>query len=433
MKNKGQKKKVRWNRLFYNTKFAVCFSVLLSIVLWAALVSNDTQDRPRAITDVPVKITLSDTAQKDGMKVFTQTATTVTAYVKGNSMVVNQLKSSDLEATAPFAATITSPGNYTVPLTIQNSNQNLSMNQYTVSSISPEQVIISVDRNREKTFSIQSDISYKKGYKSDPAYFVGTPALSSDTVTISGPEKQVTQVNRVAYEYEIGDTMTDTQKFTASLVLYDANGNKLDKGNMMVSPEKVDVTIPVMPRQTCTLEPTFTNKPVGLSLGAGQVHVTPVSVEIAGPKDTLTAMAGKASLDPIDFSTISPTHNTFDANITLPTTCKNLSNLPTVKVTLNLDGMTTRTMSASSFNVKNLASDKGATVNTTGLSVTVVGSESDLSKLADSNIVGSIDLSAKENFTGQTEVPVTFSINNSSTCWVYGSYMVTVTVTQKAS
>lgn len=433
MKNKGQKKKVSWNRLFYNTKFAVCFSVLLSIVLWAVLVSNDTQDRPRAVTDIPIKITLSDTAQKDGMKIFSQTANTATAYIKGNSMVVNQLQSSDLEAVAPFAATITAPGNYTVPLTLQNSNQNLSMNQYTVDSISPVQVIISVDRNREKTFRVQSDISYKQGYKSDPAYFVGTPVLSSDSVTISGPEKQVMQVHRVAYEYAISDTMTDTKKFTASLVMYDANGNKLDKGDMTVNPEKVDVTIPVMPRQTCTLEPAFTNKPAGLSLGAGQVRVTPVSVEIAGPKDTLTAMAGKVSLDPIDFSTISPTHNTFDANITLPTTCKNLSNLPTAKVTLNLSGMATRTMSASSFSVKNLAPDKEAAVNTTGLSVTVVGPESDIPKLADSNIVGSVDLSGKENFTGQTEVPVTFSVSNSSSCWVYGSYMVTVAVTQKTS
>lgn len=425
-------KKIAWGRIFYNNKFAVFFSVFVSIILWAVLISNDTQDHPHAIANVPIKVVLSNTAQTDGMKVFSQTDTIATVYVKGNSLAVNQLKSSDLVAVASLPSNITSSGSYTLNLEVQNTNQSMNLGSYTVDSISPSQVMVSVDKYREKTFDIQSDISYKAGYQSDPSYFVGAPTLSSDTVTISGPEKQVLQVNRVAFEeYEISDALRDSKKFTKSLVLYDANGNKLDKGDLTLSPDKVDVTIPVMPRQTLSLGATFTNKPSGLTLDSSQVQILPESIEVAGPKDTLANMNGKFSLDPIDFASISPTHNTFDVDINLPTTCKNLSNLPTARVTLNLDNVATKQMTVSSFSVKNLNASQNATVNTNNLSVTVVGPAGEVAKLTDSNIVGIADLTGKDNFTGQTEVPATFTISNSSSCWVYGSYMVNVNITQK--
>lgn len=435
MKNKV--KSIKWRRLFYNNKFAIFFSVLVSIILWAVLALNNTQEHPRAITGVPIKVVLSDTAQQDGMKIFSHMDTTATVYVTGNSMIVNQLKASDLEVVAPLAANITSSGSYSLPLKVQNSSQNINLSQYTVASISPSQVMVSVDRYREKTFSIQNNdiqnnITYKTGYQANPAYFVGTSVFSSDSVTISGPEKQVIQVNRVAYKYEIADsTLTETKKFTISPELYDANGNKLEKGDLTINPEKIDVTIPVLPKQTLSLNTTFTNKPAGFNFDSGQIQISPDKIEVAGPKDTLANMNGKFNLDPIDFSTIAPSHNTFDVNVNLPTTCKNLSNSYTARVALDLSGVTTKQMTVSSFTVKNLGSDKTAAVNTKNLSVTVVGPLSEIAKLTDSNLVGNADMTGKENFTGQTEVPVTFTISNSTSCWVYGTYMATVNVTKK--
>ncbi|HEX3017473.1 MAG TPA: CdaR family protein [Caproicibacter sp.] len=430
MKKPSELKKVAWNRLFYNNKFAIFFSILLSIILWAVLITNDTQDHPHVITDVPIKVTLSSAAQQDGMKVFNQSPTTATVYVKGNSLAVNALKSGDLVAEASLPSDITTPGNYPLTLTVRSTNQKINFSQYSVSEITPSQVLVSVDRYREKTFDIPKDIPYKAGYQANEAYFVGTPTLSSDSITISGPEKQVTQVNRVALDYEISSTLTETKKLTAAVVLYDANGNKLEKGDLQISAEKVDVTIPVLPIQKLSLLATFTNKPAGFNFN--QIQISPVDIDVAGPKDVLANMNGKFSLDPIDFSTISPSHNAFDVNINLPTTCKNLSNVPTARVSLDLGSVTTKQMTVSSFTVKNLGADKTAEVNTKNLSVTVVGPISEVSKLTDSNLVGNADMTGKENFTGQTEVPVTFSISNSSSCWVYGTYMATVNVTAKS-
>jgi len=421
-------KKFSIGSLFYDDKFVMLFSVLFSIVLWIFMATGNTEEFPRQITDVPVIIKLSDAAQEDGLKVFSPVDQTATVSIKGNSLIVNQIKASDMQVVAPLASTITSPGNYTFNLSVQKTG---TLSDYEWVSISPSQAIISVDRYAEKTFTIQNDIKYKSGYQSDPSYFVSAPTFSSDTVTVSGPEKEVSQINKVSVQYEIGDTLKETKSFTTDLIMYDANGNKITSNKLKMSEEKVDVTIPVLARQVLPLNVSFTNKPSGLTLSPDQITIDPQTVEVAGPQDVLANLT-EISLTPLDFAGISPTKNSFDVSVALPASCKNLSNVPVAKVTLNLGSMSTRQMVVNNFAVKNLAADKTASVYTKSLTVTVVGPESEISKLTEGSLSAQIDMSGKENFTGHTEMPVSISVGNSTSSWVYGSYMANISVSPQS-
>lgn len=419
-------RKFKIGSLFYNDKFVLLFSIFASIVLWIVLASTNTEEHPRSIVNVPIKVTLSDAAQQDGLKVFSPVNSTATVSIKGNSMIVNQISASDLELTA-LASTITAPGTYTIPLQVRATG---TLSDFMVDSISPPQVIISVDRYKEKTFQIDTDIKYKSDYTSDPSYFVGAATLSSDSVTITGPEKDISQINRVAIQYEVSDTLRESKSFTSDLILYDVNGNKLSVGKMKLSVEKVDVTIPVLPRKVLPLSISFINKPDALQLSPDQVTVEPQSIEVAGPKESIDSL-NEISLAPIDFATISPTKNTFNVNVTLPTGCRNLSSIPVAKVTLHVEGLATRSLVVTNFSVKNLASDKTANIYTNNLPVTVVGPEAEISKLTSSNLSAQIDMAGKENFTGHTEMPATISISGASSSWVYGSYMANLNVSAK--
>lgn len=422
-----KRRKFKIGNLFYNDKFVLVFSVFVSILLWLVLASTNTEEHPRAIYNVPVSVTLSPAAQQDGLKVFSQTDATATVYIKGNSMIVNQIKASDLRLTA-VASGINSPvDNYPVTLEVQRVG---TLQDFTVDSISPAQTVISVDRYKEKTFDIETDIKYRSDYQADPAYFVGLPTMSSDAVTISGPEKEVSQINRVAVAYDVTETLRDSKSFSSDLILYDANGNKLNIGKMKLSVSNVDVTIPVLPRKVLPLNVQFTNQPTGLMLTPSQVKIDPVSIEMAGPKDTIGDL-NEISLAPIDFSSISPTKNAVDIPITLPDGCRNLSSIPVAHVTLDLNGMSTRSMVVKNFSIRNLSADKSATVNTKSLTVTVVGPESEISQLTENNLSAQIDVSNKANFTGSTEVPATISISGASSSWAYGSYMTNVSISEK--
>ncbi len=421
------KRKFSIGTLFYNDKFVMLFAILASVVLWVVMASTNSEEFPHAINDVPIAINLSESAQEDGLKVFSPINATATVSIKGNSLIVKQIQASDLQVVAQLASTITTPGSYTFNLSVQKKG---TLTDFDVVSISPNQAIINVDRYKEKTFTIENDIKYKPDYKSDPAYFVSAPILSSDTVTISGPEKDISQVNRVALQYEIGETLTETKNFTTDLIMYDANGNKITNDKLKMSDTKVDVSIPVLSRQILPLEVSFINKPEGLLLTPDQVTIDPESIELAGPKDALNGLT-EISLTPLDFANISPTKNTFDISVPLPANCKNLSSIPVAKVTLNLGSMTTRSMVVSNFKVKNLAADKSSTIYTKNLAVTVVGPESEISMLTENNLVAQIDMAGKENFTGHTEMPATISISGAPSSWAYGSYMVNIGVGEK--
>lgn len=413
-------------RIFYNDKFVVAFSIFASIILWVVMATTNTEDRPHDIPNVPITIKLSDAAQEEGLKVFSPVNAMATVSIKGNSLIVNQVKAADLVVVAKLASTITMPGNYSVDLSVEKKG-NLTDFEATVF---PSQIIISVDRYKEKTFSIENDITYKSDYRSDLSYFVNTPVFSSETVTISGPEKEISQVNRVSVSYEISETLRETKNFTANLIMYDANGNKIVSDKLKMNPDKVDVSIPVLARKILPVSPSFTNKPLGLTFAANQISINPQSIEVAGPADVLANLTN-ISLAPLDFSSVSPTKNAFDLDVALPASCKNLSSIPVAKVTLDLSSFTTRKLVVNNFTVKNLAADKTSDVYTKNLAVTVVGPDSEISKLTESNITAQVDMSGKENFTGHTEMPVTFSISNASSSWVYGSYMANISVSAK--
>ncbi|MFU0831354.1 MAG: YbbR-like protein [Oscillospiraceae bacterium] len=420
-------KKFSINRLFYNNKFVLFFSLIISIFLWLFITSTDTENHPRAITNVPIEITLSDAAQADGLKVFSPVNKTATVYIKGNSLVVNQVNADDLKVVAPSAASITSPDTYTLPLTAQKTEKR-NLTDFTVSYVSPEQAIVVVDRYKEKTFKIQSNIVYPTDYQADDSYFVSTtPTLSSDTVTVSGPEKQVQQVNRVAFEYQVTDTLRETKNFTADLIMYDANDNVITDSSLTLSQEQVEVTLPVLPRKVLRLNATFTNKPAGLQLGYGKVSIFPRTIEVAGPADVLNNLS-ELSLAPIDFSNVSPQSNQFEMAVNLPSTCKNLSNIPSAEVTLDLSDMSTRNITVTDFSIKNLSAGKTAKIYTKALDVTVVGPEEEISKLTANNLIAEVNMSDSETATGQVQMPVTFSISNAPSSWVYGSYTVDLSI-----
>ncbi len=237
-------------------------------------------------------------------------------------------------------------------------------------------------------------------------------------------------MNKVSASYEISDTLSETKIFTTNLTMYDANGNEIVSDKLKMSTNKVEVTIPVLARQVLPVNVSFTNKPVGLTFSPDQITIDPQTIEVAGPQDVLANLAN-ISLTPLDFANISPTKNVFDLGVTLPASCKNLSSIPVAKVTLDLSSLSTRKMVVNNFVVKNLAADKAASVYTKSLAVTVVGPDSEISKLTENSLVAQIDMSGKENFTGHTEMPVTISISNTTSSWVYGSYMANISVNLK--
>ena len=363
-------KKFSLGSLFYNNKFVLIFSVFVALVIWVVFATRNTEEIPRTVTDVPIVVNLSDSAQQSGLKVFSPINAKAKVAIKGNSLTVNQVKNTDLQIEAKQAASLTGPvSNYKLELSATKLG---NLSNYEVVSIEPSSILVTVDYYSEKVFNIDtSQITPPV----DPQYYLNTPTLSSDSVTVSGPKQEVDQVAKVTIPYEQDKTpLTETKHFTGRLVMLDADGNEIKSDNLTLSMESVEVTCNVLYRKVLPLQVEFSGRPSNLTGFESRVTVEPKEIEVAGPEDAF-ANISELTLPAIDFSTISPTSNEFDVDVSLPTGFKNVSNIYTAKVSIDLDTFTTRTVSLNpeTITFKNLPAGYEAAVYTQSLSVTAVG------------------------------------------------------------
>lgn len=437
MKNKAQKKRggspkkrFTFRRIFYNNRFVLALSVILAFLLWVVLAINDTEHYPKRISNVPISVVLSDEAQQKGLAVFSPAKTeTADVSVKGNTLVVNQITNSDLEVVPENVSQINAPGKYEVKLVGKNIG-NLSSN-FEFAEIKPAKVTLYVDSAAEKSMPITFPASMDKIDTAN--YYSPGPAANVDSVTVSGPKTQVDTIDHLGIEYTAGSAvLTATKTFETNVVAYDADGRKLDLSNMVtLNPSKVTVSIQVQPKKTVTVKPTFTNMPDSINLESGGAFtVTPPSIQIAGPKETLDKLA-EVNLEPIDASQIDAGHNSFNQKISdLPAGCTIISSGNTVAVTLNnMKQYTSQQMTCSQFTLVNIPQGMTASVTNTTVPVTVVGKGADLQGITDSNLTGTVDLSSVTQ-PGIATVPMTVKVG-SRPCWAYGTYQVNVVVAKK--
>ena len=79
-------KKISVGSVFYNNKFVMIFSVFCALVIWVVFATRNTEEIPRTVTDVPIVVNLSDSAQQSGLKVFSPVNAKAKVAIKGNSL-----------------------------------------------------------------------------------------------------------------------------------------------------------------------------------------------------------------------------------------------------------------------------------------------------------------------------------------------------------
>ena len=423
-----KKEKLQLRTIFYHNTFVLIFSFVCAMVIWFSMAASSySEDKPKQIYDVPITIELSDAAKEEGIRVFYQSYTTADVSITGNNLILNKVGLEDISVVARLSPNSTKlTGNTmateTIKLTAQKIRNNLA--DYEVSSVSPTELNVSYDKYKETTFKIEPNIQATAATN----FYVSVPTYSAENVIVSGPESSVNKVSRVAIDYSIADPISATTNFTCALTVYDINNKPINLRDsyLTLSVESVDVSIPVMNKQTVNLVATKLNVPTGFS--DSRIVVEPATIDIAGEADVVSKYQTITLPTAIDFSAINLKNNTFEMEIPMPTGVKNVSNITTAKVTVNLSGFTETTIDAATFEPVNIPEGKTATIITKTLPVNLIGSQAQISRLTPASIYGTVDMAKLADQNGNVEVPVTINISGATSCWVYGQYTVQVNV-----
>lgn len=411
-------------KIFYNDKYVLLLSVIASFILWVFIAIYGSEDKPVTISDIPVTVTLSDSALDDGLRVFGGQDVKAEVSVVGSRIIVGQLTKSNIQIVAQQATTITAPGSYTLELTAKKSG---ILTDYDFSSgVTPGFINVFVDRYREAEFTVESTVDYQ----SDTQYFVSAPILSSPKITVSGPESEISKVKRVAVSTKIPDTLKQSTTIRdVPIVMYDSYDEVISSDLINLSVDTEEITVPVLYKKTLPLKAVFTNAPQNNPFDDSRISLETEELEIAGP-ESMFEDYNEILLSEIDFSRINPNNNVFEQEVVIPAGCKNISNIYKVKVTLNTDGIRSKTVNVKNFAFENKADDKTAKVNTNNINVIIVGPYNEINSISSDDITGIVNLKDKESFTGSTEIGISFEFSNYESCWAYGEYNVNIEVSQ---
>lgn len=419
----GKIRKITLGKLFYNNKFVMVFSVIMSFIVWIVVSSSKSESVPVSISDIPVDINLSESAVQDGLKIFSGQDITARVDISGNRLVVGQVTKNDIQVSAPQAAsTIMSPGNYTLELSAKKVG--LLQDYQIVSAVKPSVVTVMVDRYREAEFNIEPEINFTP--KSD--YFVGNTILSSQKVKLSGPETEISKIKKIKVKADIPGEISHTATLKLPIVMYDSYDKPITSETISCSVNEVDVSVPVLMKKKIEIIPQFDNVPTGINLNKEYkdiVKLNPSTLEIAGPEEFVKSL-GSIKLDPINFRDVSLQSNNFDMPINLPQGCRSLNNEYLSNVSLNLSQFKEKNFNINQFSFRNVPAGKQASVYNGEINITVLGPSNKLNSLKASDISAEVVFSEDKEISNSMEMPVKITIKNHNSLWVYGTYYVNV-------
>jgi len=423
--------------IFYHNTFVLVFSFAIALVTWFVMAYNSDMNRTFTIQDVPIVVVPSTEAEADGLRVFNMSYAAADIDVSGNSLITSKLTAEDFKVTVSLNPTSTKlTGNTLQKMTVPvQAVKNSALSEYDIVSINPEEINLEYDRYKEVTLPLEDEIVYS----ADAGFYPGSPVLSQDSVTISGPESAVNRVSRAAVGYTLDAPLRDSQEFSCPIRLYDQNNQEItDTASLYLtlSVDTVQATIPVMARKTVPLVVNTVHQPD--SFAQNRISIEPAEIAIAGSQEVLDGISEICLGSAIDFADLDLSRPAaFDMEIPLPSGVRNITNagentVTQAKVSINLNGYSRATLTVPEANIQllNPPAGKDARLTTRSMEVSVIGPQAQVGKLTGDSIFVQIDLANVANRTGSIEAPAAVTISGTAgeACWVSGSYTATVTL-----
>ena len=414
-------KKSKFANPFKNNKLLIILSLIISIVVWVTVSMSDTNDTSATISDIPIQINLSDDAVDNGLQIFTGNDQQASVTVEGNRMSIGSISKDDIIVSAPTAGTISTSGTYPLSLTAKKANS--SDRFEIVSTVSPSVITIFVDQFKETNFDIVNKITYKvsKGYHA-------VVTTSAESITVSGPQSEVDKVATVGIVGEISGELKDNTSLECDVKLFDNSGSVITSNLLTLSDNKVTANFSVLPYKEVPVNIAFDNKPSGLDMN-NYSTILPGKIKIAAPQEILDKLTA-INTTPIDFNTLKNQSYDFEQKLDIPSKCVNISDTQTADVKINLSSFRTRTLKVSSdfFKMTGLSNDYSYNIVTDSLNIKLVGPKNQINIITPSDLSCEIDGSSIDGTTGSITLPVKFSVNGRTSCWVSGSYKVNIFV-----
>ena len=404
----------------------VAISILLAIAFWLYVRAENDIPVQNVVRGIPIQIMSEDVLEARGLMVSEVNPDTINITFEGSSSVVPRLNRNNVTVTVDVSR-ITSEGEHDLTYTV---NMPTNLNTTGGSGITRTSDVTSITVTVVPLYT--REIPIEGTFVGDVAegYQAGELEITPETVIISGEESAVNQVARAVVEVG-GDSLTSTYTGELPITLLDRDGQVIENDQISLS---VDTALVILPVEVVKEVPLTVNLIPGGGISQDdidryvKVDIQPESITIAGAAEDIEPIS-EISLGDIDLSQIITT-GTFEMPIELANELTNISGVTRATVTVTIQGLETRTLSVSNFELRNVSEGFHAEMVTESIDIQIRGPGDSLDQISPSQILVVGDLTDIISATGRYTVPARVYLNCPSDVGVVGEYNVTVQVTR---
>ena len=396
-------------------------SVLLAFVFWLYVRTDQDPTGEMALRNIPVQTSGANVLTQQGLTVSGLSAETVSLRVQAPASVQDALYQNREDISVTVDVSRCTEGENQLSYVV-NLPQSVNRDHVTILDQSPDTITATVDTLYTSTLPVEFQLegSVAEGYQT------GVPAVSPETVVVSGSVDQVSQVARVVAILREEDL---NAQFSGDLplTLLDGSGKELTDLSVTLSAESAYVVLPVLREKTVDLTVSFIPGG-GASADNIQYRVEPETITVAGADEDVAELT-EISLGSIDLATVGGAGDIqVTMTIDLDPRLVNVSGVTTDTVTFALEGLETRTFQTENITTTELTGYR-ASVVTQVLSVQIRGTAEDLDLIDPSQIRVVADLSGITS-TGTFPVAARVYLDAAGGAGVIGSYTVMVNVSR---
>lgn len=407
------------SKLFENKIFWAVVSLLAALFIWVYVTGTQEEPIELSFNNVEVVFTGEDTLQASRGYVINNISTeTVSVKISGTRRNIGSLSASDIKATIDVSL-ISQTGTITQYYTLTYPD---GVDADAVSIVSSNPSVISFNVTRMSTKQVPVEVQFKGS--TAEGYIAGEVEYEPKTITISGPESELEQIDHVYAEIG-GDELSMTRTADVPFVLMDKSGNELSSDGFEFDVSTINVTIPISMMKEVSLY-------VQCIYGAGateentSIEIEPSTITISGDTSVVSGInrIDIATIDLTDFAlTLQDTYA-----IPLQNGVENVSGVTKAEVTIEIQGVSTKQFTVTNFNYTGLPDGYYVEeIITQNLEVKVRGAQDVLDQIQSSNLRAVADLSEVTQ-TGIMYVPVKVELDGFTNAGAVGEYMIAIRI-----
>lgn len=432
-------------RIVFNNKALMVFSVIVAILIWATVKVNYSEEILRTLSDV--KINIASTVDEDSELVafIDESELYCEVEVKGKSYDINSYSLNKDEIIVEATGTFVDSAGYKV-LNLTAKTADGGIGDVEITRISPSSISVYYDRKSTDTFNVEAKLGNNLDTLVEGEYAVGQPVPSMNTIEVTGPS---TVLNRLKKVYFTAQIKEDALPLTASKnlpakIAYDLENE--DEAKYLIceginnESNPATVTVPVYVTKEVETAVKFVNQPAVFSEKVDGVTVLPGKVKISyNPKDD--EQYDRLYVGTIDFSKISNKVNYFEFPIDekLGVNVTDMS-LEKFSVSVDMSKMSSKTLTKAPTKVIFLNQDENYNYtidfeNSSLSEIKLVGPKESLEKISHDDIQIEINvssLSVNSRIIQKVKVSnISIQSDDVDDCWVYGEYEAVISINSK--